>query len=74
MARKWFPDLVRVVDGFESTQTEKILVRNLKKLHFDLNRLGDDSPVYFQRRGDTAYRRVTRADYEALRAEFQERG
>ncbi len=73
MDRKWFPDFVRVVAEFEYTQTEKILVRNLKKLHFDLNRRGDDSPVYFRRRGDTAYRRVTRADYEALRTEFQER-
>jgi len=73
MDRKWFPDFVRVVDEFEYTQTEKILVRNLKKLHFDLNRLGDEAPVYWRQRGDTSYRRLSRADYEALRSEFQER-
>ena len=27
MDRKWFPDFVRVVDEFEFTQTQKILVR-----------------------------------------------
>jgi len=73
MDRKWFPDFVRIVDEFEYTQTEKILVRNLKKLHFDLNRLGDDAPVYWRRRGDTSYRRLSRAEYETLRTEFQER-
>jgi fatty-acyl-CoA synthase len=70
MDRKWFPDFVRVVDEFEYTQTEKILVRNLKKLHFDLNRLGDDATIYWRRRGDDAFRRLTRADYEELRREF----
>ncbi len=73
MDRKWLPDFVRVVDEFEYTQTEKILVRNLKRVHFDLNRLGDDAPVYFRRRGDTTFHRLTRADYEALRREFAER-
>jgi fatty-acyl-CoA synthase len=73
MDRKWFPDFVRVVDEFEYTQTEKILVRNLKKLHFDLNRLGDDAPVWFRRRGDTTFKRLTRAEYDAMRAEFAER-
>ena len=73
MDRKWFPDFVRVVDEFEYTQTEKILVRNLKKLHFDLNRLGDDAPVWFRQRGDTTYKKLTRADYEVLRKEFAER-
>ncbi|MBY0274370.1 AMP-binding protein [Candidatus Binatia bacterium] len=73
MDRKWFPDFVRVVDEFEYTQTEKILVRNLKKLHFDLNRLGDDAAIWFRRRGDTTYKRLARADYEEMRKEFAER-
>jgi len=73
MDRKWFPDYVRIVDEFEYTQTEKILVRNLKKLHFDLNRLGEDAPVFWRRRGDVAYKRLTRADYEELRKEFAAR-
>jgi fatty-acyl-CoA synthase len=69
MDRKWFPDFVRVVDEFEYTQTEKILVRNLKRVHFDLARLGD-GPVYFRRRGDTAYRPLTPAAYRQIRDEF----
>jgi len=73
MDRKWFPDFVRIVDEFEYTQTEKILVRNLKKLHFDLNRLGDAERIFWRRRGEVSYSRFTRADYEELRLEFAER-
>ncbi|MDG2306295.1 MAG: AMP-binding protein [Candidatus Binatia bacterium] len=69
MDRKWFPDFIRVVEEFEYTQTEKILVRNLKKLHFDLNRLGDAS-VYFRQRGDSDYRKLGAREYDSLRAEF----
>ena len=61
MDRKWFPDFVRVVDEFEYTQTEKILVRNLKKLHFDRNRLGADAPIYWRQRGDTRLSARSRA-------------
>jgi hypothetical protein len=71
MDRKWFPDFVRLVDEFEYTQTEKILVRNLKKVHFDLNRLGD-ARVYFRRRGDDRYLPLGRDDYAALRREFEQ--
>lgn len=69
MDRKWMPDFVRVVDDFEYTQTQKVLVRHLKREHFALDRLGD-AAVYWRRRGDTGYRRFTRADYEAVRREF----
>jgi fatty-acyl-CoA synthase len=69
MDRKWFPDFVRVVDEFEYTQTEKILVRNLKQVHFDKNRLGD-APVFFRRRGDDTYRPLGAAEYAKLRQEF----
>lgn len=72
MDKKWFPDFVRVVEEFEYTQTEKILVRNLKQLHFDLNRLGD-APVYWRQRGDTAYKTFSRGDYATLREEFAAR-
>ena len=69
MDRKWFPDFVRVVPEFEYTKTEKILVRNLKQVHFDRHRLGDE-PIFWRRRGDTAYQPFRVADYEALRHEF----
>jgi len=69
MDRKWIPDFVRVVDDFEYTETQKVLVRGLKKEHFDRRRLADE-PIYWRRRGDTEYRRFTAGDYEALRGEF----
>jgi acyl-CoA synthetase (AMP-forming)/AMP-acid ligase II len=72
MDRKWMPDFVRVVGDFEYTQTQKVLVRNLKKVHFDLNRV-PDAVIYWRQRGDTAYRRFTRDDYAALRREFAAR-
>jgi hypothetical protein len=60
------------VDEFEYTQTEKILVRNLKQVHFDRNRL-PDAPIFFRVRGDTTYRPLTTAEYAKLREEFAAR-
>ena len=73
MDRKWFPDFVRVVEDFEFTQTQKVLVRNYKKVHFDLNRVPKSDPVYWRQRGDTAFKPFSAADYAALREEFKER-
>ena len=70
MDRKWFPDFVRVVSDFEYTQTQKVLVRNLKRVHFDLGRTGPD-PIFFRRRGDKSFRPLGRAEYEQLRAKFE---
>ncbi|GIW43913.1 MAG: acyl-CoA synthetase [Candidatus Binatia bacterium] len=74
MDRKWFPDFVRIVDDFEYTQTQKILVRNYKKVHFDLNRIPEgEARIYWRQRGDTTFRPFTRQDYEELRREFAAR-
>lgn len=73
MDRKWFPDFIRVIDDFELTQTQKVLVRNYKKLHFDLNRLPGNEPIYWRRRGDAAFQPFTATDYAALREEFRTR-
>ncbi len=70
MDPKWFPDFVRIVDDFEYTGTSKILVRNLKKLHFDRRRLRDE-PIFWRRRGDATYHPFRNQDFEALRAEFR---
>ena len=72
MDRKWFPDFVRIVEEFEYTQTEKILVRNLKQVHFDRNRL-PDAPIFFRVRGDTTYRPFTAAEYAKIREEYAAR-
>ncbi len=69
MDPKWFPDFVRIVDEFEYTQTQKVLVRNLKKLHYDRRRL-PDAEIYWRRRGDDRFQTFTASDYEALRGEF----
>jgi fatty-acyl-CoA synthase len=70
MDRKWFPDFVRLVDDFEFTRTQKILVRNLKQDHFDRHRLTDE-PIFWRTRGDTTFRPFTKDDYEGLRREFE---
>lgn len=69
MDRKWFPDFVRIVDEFEYTNTAKILVRNLKKVHFCRRRL-PDAPIFWRTRGSTAYQPFTADDYAGLRATF----
>jgi fatty-acyl-CoA synthase len=70
MDRKWFPDFIRVVDEFEYTPTQKILVRNLKKVHFDLERIADPR-LYWRSRGDRSFHPFTAQDYEELRKEFE---
>jgi hypothetical protein len=69
MDRKWFPDFVRIVEEFEYTQTEKILVRNLKAVHFDPRRVAG-APLFWRTRGDARYRPFEAADWDALRRDF----
>jgi fatty-acyl-CoA synthase len=69
MDRKWFPDFIRIVDDFQYTETQKVLVRNYKKVHFDRNRV-PDAELYWRRRGDTEFKPFGRADYDELRGEF----
>jgi fatty-acyl-CoA synthase len=69
MDRKWFPDFVRVVDEFEYTQTQKVLVRNLKAVHFDRRRL-PDAELYWRERGDSRFRPLSAQDFEALHERF----
>jgi len=68
MDRKWFPDFVRIVEDFEYTGTQKILVRNLKAVHFDPRRVTE--PLYFRERGDAAYKPLTASDFEVMRKKF----
>ena len=70
MDRKWIPDFLRIVDDFEYTRTQKVLVRNLKAAHFDRRRLPDE-PIYFRLRGDASFRPFGAGDYASLRGEFE---
>jgi fatty-acyl-CoA synthase len=68
MDRKWIPDFVRIVRDFEFTQTQKILVRSLKRDHFDPRRVSD--AIYWRRRGDDRFQPFTASDYASLREDF----
>lgn len=68
MDRKWIPDFVRVVDDFEYTGTQKILVRNLKAVHFQMAKV--DGPIFWRERGDKAFKPLTESDYTRLREQF----
>jgi len=70
MDPKWLPDFVRLVDDFEFTNTQKILVRNLKQAHFCRRRL-PDAPLFWRERADTTFKPFTSADYERLRRGFE---
>jgi fatty-acyl-CoA synthase len=70
MDSKWLPDFVRLVDDFEFTNTQKILVRNLKQAHFCRRRLPDAS-LFWRERADTTFKPFTSADYERLRRTFE---
>lgn len=70
MDPKWVPDYLRLVEDFEFTQTQKILVRGLKREHFHRGRL-PDAALYHRRRGDDRFRPLTKEDFEALRREFE---
>ena len=72
MDRKWMPDFVRLVDDFEYTQTQKVLVRNLKKVHFDLRRIPRGRGLLAPARRHRLPP-FTAADYAALRQEFAAR-
>lgn len=68
MDRKWFPDFVRIVGDFDYTGTQKILVRNLKSVHFRPEE--GKGPLFWRERGDTSFKPLTAADYAGLRERF----
>lgn len=68
MDRKWFPDFVRIVDEFEYTGTQKILVRQLKAVHYRVAKISD--PVFWRERGDASFKAMTAPDFERLRGLF----
>jgi len=69
MDRKWFPDYVRLVDDFQYTETQKVLVRHLKAVYFDRRRLPDEQ-IFWRERGDAAFKPFSAADFAKVRATF----
>lgn len=70
MDRKWVPDFVLIVEDFVYTETQKVLVRNYKKMHFNLDRIAD-AEIYWRERGDTRYKPFTPDAYRGLRKHFE---
>ena len=68
---KWFPDLVRIVERFETTETHKIRVRDLKADGYDPAKVG---AVFIRRRGDRTFRQLDQTGFAAVRSEFQDAG
>jgi fatty-acyl-CoA synthase len=70
MDPKWFPDFVRIVDEFEYTGTQKILVRPLKAVHFDRRRLPEE-PIFWRERGEATFKPFSTEDFATLQEAFE---
>jgi len=74
MDPKWMPDYIRIVDEFTYThQTQKILIRPLKRQHFNVE-MHEEMQVYYRQRGDDAYHPLTAEAYEGIKQKFAENG
>ncbi len=73
MDPKWMPDFIRIVDELPLSPTHKVLVRHIKREHFDVAS-NPEMAIWFRRRGDTGYRQLTVDEYEALRQQFEANG
>ena len=69
LGTKWAPRFVRVAATLPVTETSKVLKRVLRR-----DRWETDDEVWWQPEKGGAYRRLTPADVDALRAEFAARG
>jgi fatty-acyl-CoA synthase len=69
LGTKWTPRFVRIAATLPVTETSKVLKRVLRRDRWET---GDD--VWWQPEKGSAYRRLTAADVDALRAEFAARG
>jgi len=73
MDPKWMPDYIRIVGEFSETRTHKILIRPLKRAHFNIEK-NPDMTIYFRVRGDTSYRLLTAENYTDIKKQFEEIG
>ena len=69
LGTKWAPRFVRIAETMPVTETSKVLKRVLRRDRWETH----DS-VWWQPEKGGAYRRLTAADVDALRAEFAARG
>jgi fatty-acyl-CoA synthase len=69
LGTKWTPRFVRIAATLPVTETSKVLKRVLRR-----DRWETDDDVWWQPEKGSAYRRLTGADVDTLRAEFAARG
>jgi fatty-acyl-CoA synthase len=69
LGTKWTPRFVRIAETMPVTETSKVLKRVLRRARWET-----DDTVWWQPEQGGAYRRLTPADIDALRAEFARRG
>ncbi len=72
MDPKWFPDYLRIVDEFPYTETQKILVRELRRDHFHRDKLPQES-IYWRTRGSESYREFGPEDFATTLEAFRKR-
>lgn len=73
MDPKWMPDFIRIEAELPMSETNKILVKNLRREGYNLD-LNPDMAIWFRERSDTAYKPLTRDAFERLKKEFEENG
>ena len=73
MDPKWMPDYIRVVDKFTVTDTQKIIVRPFKREHFNIEG-NPGMQIYFRKRGDNTYRKLTADEFNKLSEAFKTNG
>jgi len=73
MDPKWMPDYIRIVEDFPMTRTHKLLIRPLKRSHFNMEKY-PEMMIYYRRRGDTTYHLFTRETYLGTRQNFEKNG
>ncbi|MCP4681861.1 MAG: AMP-binding protein [Desulfobacterales bacterium] len=73
MDKKWMPEFVRVMDTFEYTRTQKILVRPLKHEYYNLEWI-PEANIYYYLRGFDSYKPFKKTDMDSLFEDFRKNG
>ena len=73
MDPKWMPDYIRIIKSFPVNNTHKIMVRPFKREHFDLE-CNPGMQIYYRRRGDDTYHRLTLDEFGQIKEAFKVNG
>ncbi len=73
MDPKWMPDFIRIEEQLPMSETNKVLVRHLRKEGYNLD-ANPDMAIWFRERGDQAYKKLTPDEFERLKKTFEDNG